>query len=419
MSDDATAVQFIDAGVASLTENSRDFLRRGLRIDDVVNQAGSSSATFFRKFNSKAVFVEAVLARLSESNWNSTDEVRDMVRGQLQACGNSLRPAVTALVAEAFRPLVDRSSVTENLLSHVFAHNHRGTAQAVKNDYVQRDALVLAAYEGLFEQADAAFRRPFTARSFAAAFNAILDGFRIRSLADPESVSATVVSDALFAFLGAVVDTSGRHQHLDDMVGNVDAPPSLGPLPRDPRAAILAAARGEFGKRGYFMTQVDDIADNAGVPRPTVKKLFPTKPHILVAALQGRVDILRETVADDVLIGLDEITIVENYMLRCAQLATDETEFMDALLVAVAHDTYGEPESLLSLKTQLNLPAIIAPVVQQGQDNGLFSTIGTPIDIAAGLTNALLLRCFTRRTETPEDNAAFVGGLLLRGLTRP
>ncbi len=32
------------------------------------------------------------------------------------------------------------------------------------------------------------------------------------------------------------------------------------------------------------------------------------------------------------------------------------------------------------------------------------------------MTNILFLRCFTRRTETPDDNARFVAELLLDGL---
>jgi AcrR family transcriptional regulator len=162
---------------------------------------------------------------------------------------------------------------------------------------------------------------------------------------------------------------------------------------------------------------VDDVADIAGVPRTACKTLFPTKPSVIVAALQSRVDRLRESVADDHLLGLDELTILQNHMLRCAQLAADELEFMDALLVAVAHDTYGEPEGLISIKEKLNLPSIIAPVIARGQDTGIFRKSSSPVDLAAGITNTLLMRCFTRRQNSPQDNATFVGELLLDGLS--
>lgn len=401
---------FIDAGVRSLVDNPRQVLERGLRSEDVVNQANASQATFFRKFDTKSDFVDAVVAKLTASDRDTSAEVKHFVGSKAKANDDAIRPTVIELVEETFPALTDRTSTATECLARVF-----GSAYAIKSDYERRDKLVLAAFEALFERMDAALRRPFTARTFAVAVNALLDGFRSRSGPDPAAVTPELVSAALLALLGSVVDTSGEHQHLDDMVGTLETTTSK-PIPRDPRAAIIAAARAELGKRGYFMTRMDDIADDAGVPRAAVKKLFPSKPHILVAALQARVDALRESVADDLLIGLDEIAIMDNFLLRCAQLAADESAFMDALLVAVAHDTYGEPEGLLSVKQKLNIPAIIGPVIQQGQDNGTLTLIGTPVDLAAGITNTLLMRCFTRRNVSPEDNARFIGDLLLRGL---
>lgn len=408
---DAATGQFIDAGVTALVDNPRHVLERGLRSEDIVNQAGASQATFFRKFSTKSDFVDAVVGRLTESRRHSTENVRTAATSSMRSNNDSLRATVIALVDDAFPSLVDGTTTAVEFLARVF-----GSPHAIKDEYGRRDQLVLATYEALFEHTDAALRRPFTSGTFATTVVALLEGFRARAGVDPGAVTPAIVSDGLLALLGAVVDTSGLHQHLDDMVGPIEARPTDRPLPRDPRAAIIAAARAELAKRGYFMTRMDDIADRAAVPRVAMKKLFPTKPHILVAALQTRVDALRETVADDLLIGLDEITIIDNFLLRCARLAADESAFMDALLVAVAHDTYGEPEGLLSVKQKLNIPAIIGPVIQQGQDNGTLSLIGTPVDLAAGITNTLLMRCFTRRNVSPEDNATFIGDLLLRGL---
>jgi AcrR family transcriptional regulator len=409
---DATAALFVEAGVALLIAHPQRILERGLRIEDVVHEADSSTATFFRKFDTKSDFLATVVEHLSRTPLPT--DVHGTVRNQMTNSGASIRTAVSALVAHYFPAIVDRKSTTATLLDHVF----RGPASAaLAGSYRVRDDAVLDAFEALFDPDGGAFRRPFTARSFAVTVNAVVDGFRIRSQVDAASVSADVMSDAVLAFIGAVVDTSGHHQHLDDVVGEIGAAVEERPLPRDPRAAIVTAARDEFGKRGYFMTRMDDVADIAGVPRTACKTLFPTKPSVIVAALQSRVDRLRESVADDHLLGLDELTILQNHMLRCAQLAADELEFMDALLVAVAHDTYGEPEGLISIKEKLNLPSIIAPVIARGQDTGIFRKSSSPVDLAAGITNTLLMRCFTRRQNSPQDNATFVGELLLDGLT--
>ncbi|KQU58253.1 TetR family transcriptional regulator [Rhodococcus sp. Leaf278] len=411
---DATAAHFVESAVTLLVADPRRILERGVRVEDVVYASDSSTATFFRKFSTKADFLDKVVEHLSRTPLPT--EVHETVRTQATANGASIRATVSALVARHFPALVDRNGITESLLDHVFSGP---SSPALAGAYRVRDEAVLDAFEALFDPDGGAFRRPFTARSFAVTINAIIDGFRLRSQVDATSVSPDVMSDAVLAFLGAVVDTSGHHQHLDDVVGEVGAPVEDRPLPRDPRAAIVTAARDEFGKRGYFMTRMDDVADIAGVPRAACKTLFPTKPSVIVAALQNRVDRLRESVADDQLLGLDELTILRNHMLRCAQLASDEIEFMDALLVAVAHDTYGEPEGLISIKEKLNLPAIIAPVIARGQDSGLFRKGSSPVDLAAGITNTLLMRCFTRRQNSPQDNAVFVGDLLLHGLHTP
>ncbi|NIL84201.1 hypothetical protein RhoFasGS6_01565 [Rhodococcus fascians] len=408
---DATATHFVEAAVTLLVADPRRILDRGMRIEDVVHASDSSVATFFRKFSTKADFLDKVVEQLARTSLPI--DAHETVRTQMTDSDASIRATVSALVVQYFPEIVDRKSVTKSLLDHVFSGPSSPT---LMSNYHVRDQAVLGAFEGLFDPDGGAFRRPFMARSFAVTVNAIIDGFRIRSQVGDKSVSADVMSDAVFAFLGAVVDTSGHHQHLDDVVREVGVPVEDRPLPRDPRAAIVTAARDEFGKRGYFMTRMDDVADIAGVPRAACKTLFPTKPSIIVAALQNRVDRLRESVADDQLLGLDELTILRHHMLRCAQLAADELEFMDALLVAVAHDTYGEPEGLISIKEKLNLPAIIAPVIARVQDSGIFRKGSSPIDLAAGITNTLLMRCFTRRQNSPQDNANFVGELLLDGL---
>lgn len=408
---DATATHFVEAAVTLLVADPRRILDRGMRIEDVVHASDSSTATFFRKFSTKADFLDKVVEQLARTSLPT--DVHETVRSQVTNGGASIRSTVTALVAQYFPAIVDRKSITESLLDHVFSGPSSPT---LLSEYRVRDEAVLGAFEALFDPDGGAFRRPFTARTFAVTVNAIIDGFRLRSQADAASVSAEVMSDAVLAFLGAVVDTSGHHQHLDDVVREVGVPVEERPLPRDPRAAIVTAARDEFGKRGYFMMRMDDVADIAGVPRTACKTLFPTKPSVIVAALQNRVDHLRESVADDQLLGLDELTILRHHMLRCAQLAADELEFMDALLVAVAHDTYGEPEGLISIKEKLNLPAIIGPVIARGQDSGVFRKSSSPVDLAAGITNTLLMRCFTRRQNSPQDNANFVAELLLDGL---
>lgn len=75
-------MQFVDAGVTTLVEAPRDILERGLRSEQVVNHAGASQATFFRKFRTKSEFIEAVITSLTESTLDSADKVK-------QTCAHS------------------------------------------------------------------------------------------------------------------------------------------------------------------------------------------------------------------------------------------------------------------------------------------------------------------------------------------
>lgn len=53
------------------------------------------------------------------------------------------------------------------------------------------------------------------------------------------------------------------------------------------RAAILAAARGQFGDRGYFETTIESIAAAAGVSAPTVYANFRSKAGLLSDLLRN------------------------------------------------------------------------------------------------------------------------------------
>ncbi|MGA9870706.1 MAG: TetR/AcrR family transcriptional regulator, partial [Rhodococcus sp. (in: high G+C Gram-positive bacteria)] len=200
---DALASQFVDAGISSLVEQPQEVLLRGLRSEDVVHRAGASQATFFRKFATKSDYVDALVLRLTESTWPTADAVRDSVRRSRRTHAEAVNPTVVSLAVDTFEILVDEALSVKTVLAQAF-----GSKRALKVDYGRRDELVVAAYEALFEHADATLRRPFTVRTLGVTVNAMLDGFRLRSRVDPTAVSAAGVADAVLAFLGAVVDTS-------------------------------------------------------------------------------------------------------------------------------------------------------------------------------------------------------------------
>jgi AcrR family transcriptional regulator len=53
------------------------------------------------------------------------------------------------------------------------------------------------------------------------------------------------------------------------------------------RSDLLAAAAGAFARRGFDRTEVDEIAEEAGVSKGTVYRYFPSKEALFLASVDG------------------------------------------------------------------------------------------------------------------------------------
>lgn len=403
--------------MSALIERPAQLLDRGLTAEEVFNTAGVSNATFYRRFNDKSAYVSALIDRLIDVPGSTEAQMRERVR----TLGGGIGPPTTVLrnlIVGFFPELTESRAVSRRVLAHAFADSTARAANSVRADYGRRDARLLAVYDEALAKNGLTLRRPFTPKSLAVVVNALFEGFQLRYRSDPGAVTPRLLADSLLAVLGSVLDTGGAHEHLDDLPLVRESTPRTTELPRDPRSAVLAIAREEFAKRGYFMAKLDNIAADSGVPLEQLRKLFPTKTHLIIGALRPRFKDIQEAIDDDRLLELDATDIVENYLLRLARVCTEDMPFTDALMLALAHDTYGEPDSIKPLKEELDLPAIIAPIIAEGRRNGAFAGVDDPVEVAAELTNALLLRCFTRRNHSPEENARIVADLVLRGLVR-
>lgn len=400
-----------------MLEQPGKLLDSGLRVEDVIARANSSNATFYRKFATKSRYLAEVLDELIDDARPAPADVRPQVQRVLDnADGDRIR-AVRRLVLDYFdTAFVDKAS-TRRLLAITLGPSTPRTARGIRATYRRTDQLLLQIFEVLFAQAGATLRKPLTKESLCVVLTALLEGFIIRHRAEPGAVSGELVADAVLAVLNIAVDGSQRHAHIDDaLTALAGAPAQPGMLPSEPRAALLTAARAEFTKRGYFMTGIDSIAAEARVPTDAARRIFPTKTHVITYALKSAYAALGQDIADDTAIGYDAVAIVRRHFVRVARLVADERAFMDALMAAVAHDTYAEEDGLLSIKQELNFPGLLVPLILRAQKDGEFADDQPAEEIAALLTNTLLLRCFTRRVHTPEENAEFVSQLVVDGL---
>lgn len=92
-----------------------------------------------------------------------------------------------------------------------------------------------------------------------------------------------------------------------------------------------------------------------------------------------------------------------------------EREFADALIMLVAHDTHASFDGTVEVKQRPNFPALLEPVIRRGQAAGELTATVDSLDVAAALTNALFIRCFTRCDDDPQRHARFVIELALDG----
>ena len=174
----------IDAGVTSLVEAPHDILERGLRSEQVVNQAGASQATFFRKFRTKSEFIEAVITSLTESTLHSADKVKQTVRAQLAANDDALRPNGHHSRSKRHSTQSSTTRRLQEAFSRTFLRLTPANLHRSGNRISSTRRARVRCLRGPFEKTDATLRRPFTTKTFAVTVNAVIDGFRIRSRID-------------------------------------------------------------------------------------------------------------------------------------------------------------------------------------------------------------------------------------------
>ncbi|KXO89230.1 hypothetical protein [Tsukamurella pseudospumae] len=315
----------------------------------------------------------------------------------------------------------DDGETVRSLLAVVLGRSDAAIAGELLGSYERSDALRLRAYDRILGAHGATVRRPFTVAQLATVLTALREGLLIRRLVDPEAVPDSLYGETALAIAIAALDTRHRHQHIDEAGASLAAPDadaaSLRPaLPDDPRRAVIDTAAVEFTRHTFYLATLEGMADASGVPLDMLKRLFPTKAHIVIAALRPRFTALTQSVADDVSLGTDHATVIRRHLLRCARLTVEERPFMDALIASISYDTASEAEGLVALKQELHFPSLIEPVIADGQRLGIFSPAEPAREFAATLMNTLFVRCFSRRTLTPEENADFVADLILDGL---
>lgn len=413
--------RLVEAAIAMLLEDPGALLDRGLRQEDVCMRAKISPTTFYRHFTKRS-FADAVAERLIP-----VDNVPIAgIGAELLAWAGTVDPrlAIRRVAIADFHAMLRDPMTVRRQLAVVIGRSRQDSAVGLRRSYQASDEVRADAYRVILESWGAVPRLPFSVNDIAVAFAAAAEGLALRALSDPEAVSDELVGEIALAFFATAISTGSDSEYVHDVAEGIalDIMSSrrdtdIRELPENPRMAVVGAARDEFEQRGYKSASLEKIAARAGVPVSVVKRLFPTKAHIVVTALTQQFNRLAEDVTDDVALRYSEVEIIERHLQRCAKLVSIERSYMYALASMVASDSQTDPAGDVEAKLLLDFPALIVPVIQSAQRKGTFIVDVSAYDIAAVLANSLILRCAARRDEPPEHHAHVVAGLVLRGVT--
>lgn len=153
------------------------------------------------------------------------------------------------------------------------------------------------------------------------------------------------------------------------------------------RREIVDAALQLFATKGYASTTVNDILDAVGIAKGTFYHHFTSKEEVMRAVVQQIVDTgieRAEAVADDQSIPVADRVLA---VLASQQLDDDNASVVDAL-----HEAGNVEFHLLStIGIVTHLTPIIARVVRQGIDEGVFDVAHPEEAVSIFLTAAFFL----------------------------
>ena len=190
--------------------------------------------------------------------------------------------------------------------------------------------------------------------------------------------------------------------------------------PVDKRDVILKAATEVFARRGYFQSQVADVARAAGVAAGTVYLYFRSKDDLLVSIFERT---MKETLAEGhaAIVGVDD---PRERLRRIARLHLERMSRDRDLAVVFQVElrqstTFMERFSSTYLRDYLG---IIRDTIAEGQAAGVFRDTFNPTIAAKALFGALDEMAtnwiLTRRKYSLAAQADDVVELFLNGVAR-
>jgi AcrR family transcriptional regulator len=176
------------------------------------------------------------------------------------------------------------------------------------------------------------------------------------------------------------------------------------------RAEILQAASELFQEIGYESTSVDSIVRSAGIAKGTFYYYFKSKDEVLAALAQ---QLCAEMVARSQIIADDpQLGAIEKF---CAIIAAQNqtVEAGQALVEDLHRPENRALHERSNIETVLAFGPILAAVVEQGNQEGVFRVDDPLSTVQFILAGSLFLFGHQMFSWTPEEQAARMQAMLL------
>ncbi|MGF0320619.1 tetratricopeptide repeat protein, partial [Nocardia fluminea] len=413
---DPIATRLAIEGLALLAEDPLEMLMRGLRTEEAIQRSNASQATFYRKFETKQKYLRAVMALLAEIVSRRSEHTTIKLRN---VYGDSDISRLEDLVAELavwmFKHLAEHGETSRYLLALTLAHSDAKVNDALNSAYSSQASV----WTGLFAEAartrGMVLRPRYTFSQFGQAISSMVDGFALRYHASPNDNPR--VDQAVATAARALVDGFFTREPAADLggAGGTKWEPADA---QDARRIVISSARVLIGVSGYDGVSLSKLAEDAAIPELILRRLFPSKEHLLVGALKADFDDLEQRIEDDLLIGIDAHHALGKHLTRLAKLTIEEPAFMQAWLTQVAYSTDNGP-----LRSDMDFPRLAQRIIQQDPRFAEGRPVLPAPAVAETVTTMLIGQCLAHPERDPRDHAdlclAFLDGGMFAGAETP
>lgn len=405
--------QLLGAGLRLLADLDMSVLAKSLSIAAVVDEAGLSHQTFHNVYpgssragerGGKEAFVEDLLTHVS-LEYSPPDEPGRQSTSELAAYFEHLTSGL----------------MRKRMIGGMIASDHAGARSSLAPEFDAMDRAAESAVRARLRALGGSVKRPLTVADLSTVFVALLDGLAFRETLSPGTISAARVSEVVDSLLGWAVDPVHSDRWQGDAQHSADPPSldSVDPARDDIEADVIAATETLFSEHAYFSVTLADIASASSLSVTDLKRLFPSKVDIIVAALTPEFERVLRLGRADARLELEPVVALRRSVKRLAELVSRNRAMSSGMLLALSFEQFHEPGTVTTVREHLPVPSALVPIIENGQQRGDFATDASALELATVLANNVVIRSVTRSAESPEEVTdtvlrVFLSGLLAR-----